>query len=204
MTTNDKIIRTFLRIVLEKELEQYKTEKKLPAEIFEEFGVSHGTARIDIAVINGIMHGYEIKSDRDTLIRLSDQMDIYNSVFDQITLVVGKSHLYDAINIVPDWWGIMIAKFDAEESIVLQYIREPKDNKEQDSVEIARLLWREEALEILEKTGEARGFRSKPRDVIYEKLSTIFDQQNLGKEVREALFSRRDWRSDVLPVLNGG
>ena len=37
MTTNDKIIRKVLRLVLEEELKEYKKEKNLPAEIFEEF-----------------------------------------------------------------------------------------------------------------------------------------------------------------------
>jgi len=37
MTTNDKIIRVALREILEKERKNYKSEEKLPAEIFEEF-----------------------------------------------------------------------------------------------------------------------------------------------------------------------
>lgn len=31
--------------------------------IFDELGVRHGAARIDIAVVNGIIHGFELKSD---------------------------------------------------------------------------------------------------------------------------------------------
>jgi hypothetical protein len=58
--------------------------------IIEELGVVHGKSRIDIAVINGLMHGYEIKSDKDTLQRLPEQMNMYNSVFNKVTLVVGK------------------------------------------------------------------------------------------------------------------
>ena len=208
MTTTDKIIRIALRATLEKELRKYRLEKKLPAQIFEELGVRHGKARIDIAVVNGIMHGYEIKSDRDTLQRLPEQMGVYNSVFDQITLVVGKSHLYDAINLVPDWWGIILTKFNADRQIVFQSIREAKDNEDkQVPVSIARMLWRAEALKILEERNEAAGIRSKTREVIYKKLAEVLkdDIGTLKEHVRNALLiSRGDWRSVAQPVLSGG
>ena len=68
--TNDRIIRDALRIDLEKKLEEYNLENKHSSKIFEEFRVQHGMARIDFAVINSIMHGFEIKSDLDTLERL--------------------------------------------------------------------------------------------------------------------------------------
>ena len=207
MTTTDKIIRIALRATLEKELKKYRLEKKLPAEIFEELGVRHGKARIDIAVVNGVMHGYEIKSDRDTLQRLPEQMGVYNSVFDHITLVVGKSHLYDAINLVPDWWGITLTKFNADGQIVFHSIREAKDNKDtQVPVSIARMLWRAEALKILEERNEADGIRSKTREVIYKKLAEVLEDDigTLKEYVRNALLiSRGDWRSVAQPVLSG-
>lgn len=196
--TNDKVIRSALRENLNK---VYAQKKK---RIVEEFGVGHGTARIDMAVINGVMHGYEIKSDRDSLNRLQEQMDQYNSVFDKITLVVGKRHLFDAINIVPDWWGITVAKFDVNGSVILQPMRCAKDNKEQKELAVTRLLWRNEALELLENIGKADGLRSKPRIFIYRKLSTAFNKQALEKKVRDILFSREDWRLVSPLVLNGG
>jgi hypothetical protein len=52
--TNDNIIRkTFLKFLDKK----HKNDKKI--RIIQEFSISD--ARIDIAVFNGIMHGYEIK-----------------------------------------------------------------------------------------------------------------------------------------------
>ncbi|MBI3305984.1 sce7726 family protein [Candidatus Nomurabacteria bacterium] len=203
MTTNDKIIRKALREVLKKEIGNYKSEKKLPAEIFEEFGVSHGTARIDFAIINGVMHGYEIKSDRDTLDRLPEQMKQYNTVFDKMTLVVGKKHLYHAVNTVPSWWGITLVKIE-ENKIIFQTIRENGENQDQVDVSIARLLWREEALKILEEKNKAKGFRSKNRNIIYEKLVDVLDINTLKDYVRNILVSRRGWRSDEIPMLYGG
>lgn len=164
----------------------------------------HGAARVDVAVVNGVMHGYEIKSDRDTLLRLAGQIDAYNAVFDEITIVVGKSHLYDAINMVPDWWGIMIAKIVDGDSVIFNAIRLASENPKKNGVAIARLLWRNEALEILEQAGEAKGIRSKSRNVIYSKLSSIFDLEVLSEEVRRTICFRKDWRSDAPLMLNGG
>jgi hypothetical protein len=199
MDTNDKIIRIALKTYLEK---LHASDSKL--RIVEEFGVEHGAARVDVAVVNGVLHGYEIKSDRDTLSRLPEQMTAYNSVFDRVTLIVGKHHIYEAINLVPDWWGILIAKVGAESSVVFNCIREAKENLGQSNLSIAKLLWRGEALRILEDAGEADGLRSKPRRLIYERLSTIFDQGTLETKVRDVLFVREDWRSDAPLVLNGG
>jgi hypothetical protein len=199
MTTNDKII----RIALKKHLEElHARDRKL--RVVEEFGVEHGAARVDVAVVNGMLHGYEIKSDRDTLSRLPEQIEAYNSVFDRVTLVVGKQHLYEAINLVPDWWGISVARVDSNSSVMFNHIREARENFGQRNISIARLLWRVEALQILEEAGEANGLRSKPREAIYEKLAAIFGQQVLEEKVREVLFFREDWRSDAPLVLNGG
>jgi hypothetical protein len=198
ISTNDIIIRSTLKKLL---INRHAQDEKV--RIIEEFGVQHGTARVDIAVVNGIMHGYEIKSDQDTLQRLPRQMEVFNSVFDKITLVVGKNHLYQAINIVPEWWGIMIAKSDNNGSVIFNLIRGEEFNKNQDSVSVARLLWREEALRILEKNKAANGFYSKSRDFIYKKLASVLDQEALSEEVRERIFLRTDWRPDAQLILNG-
>jgi len=197
--TNDKIVRAALKVALR---DHYAIDKQL--RIIEEFSVEHGAARVDIAVVNGRLHGYEIKSDRDTLWRLPEQMDSYNGVFDRVTLVVGKQHLFEAVNIIPDWWGIIIAKIDASHSVVFNSIREARRNPARNSVSIARLLWRSEALKILEEAGRADGVRSKPRELIYERLSSTFDQHRLALMVRNALFLRGAWRSGAPLMPNGG
>ena len=39
--------------------------------VIDELGLAHAKSRIDVAVINGCIHGYEIKSAKDTLDRLA-------------------------------------------------------------------------------------------------------------------------------------
>lgn len=194
--TSDKLIRADFKASLE--------NKYLNAMIVEELGITHGAARIDIAVINSEIHGYELKSDLDTLDRLPEQMRIYNSVLDKVTLVVGKKHLFEAINIVPEWWGITIAKIaNSGEKIAFYEIRKAEENPCQDKVAIASLLWREEALNILEEFDQAKGFRSKPRKTIYEKLVEVLDGQTLRETVRAHLCTRVNWRSDLQYMPSG-
>lgn len=197
--TNDRMIRAALRENLEKSCEgNFKTK------IIEELGITHGAARVDIAVVNGVIHGYELKSDRDTLNRLPNQIEIYNSVLDQVTLVVGKTHLHEAFKIVPEWWGITIAKIvDSSGLVSFCKIREPEQNPNQDSTAIAALLWRAEALSILEEIGHAKGVRSKNRKAIYERLVEVFDKEALCATVREHLRARVNWRSDLQCMPNG-
>jgi hypothetical protein len=197
MTTNDALIRS----VLVQKVRRVYGKKTQHFKVVEEWGIQHGTARVDVAVINGLIHGYEIKSDRDTLLRLPHQIDIYNSVFDRMTLVVGKTHLFDAFHLVPGWWGVTVAKVAlSSEDVVLHEIRTARKNPKKDKIAVAQLLWREEALKMLDDAGKAKGFRSKPRRVIYEKLSKEFSERNLSSKVRDALFLREEWLSGLQPA----
>ncbi len=77
--------------------------------VIDELGLKHGKNRADIAVINENLTGYEIKSDEDTLNRLSGQIKAYNDVFNKAAIVVGGRYYRQVKEKVPDWWGIFIA-----------------------------------------------------------------------------------------------
>jgi hypothetical protein len=204
LLTNDKTIRRALLRILDKELFRYRKQGR-DVQIFEELGVQHGAARIDIALVNGIMHGYEIKSDCDTLHRLPEQVEEFNAIFDKITLVVGKRHLYQAMHIIPDWWGVTLAKVDVDKGVYFQTIRKAETNRNQKGVSIARLLWRSEALSILEEQNEAEGIRSKPREFIYNRLADVLEIDIIKETVRKTLLvSRGNWRVGLTPISNGG
>lgn len=199
LKTNDSIIRKALKIKLLKE-----NHKNHPETIIvDELGLKHGAARVDLAVVNGMLHGYELKSDLDTLLRLPKQMQIYNLVLDKITLVVGKDHLHEAINIIPNWWGILIAKsVDSIGNIKFCEIRPPEDNPSPDITSIAKLLWRDEALNILEQLDQASGIRSKPRNVIYKRLVMVLPPKDLKARVRKCLSTRINWRPEKQYMLS--
>jgi hypothetical protein len=78
--------------------------------ILQELGLRHGAAHVDVAVVNGLLHGYELKSDSDSLGRLARQALVYGSVLDRVTLVVGRRHVEEAVGMVPAWWGVQVAE----------------------------------------------------------------------------------------------
>lgn len=162
--------------------------------IVEELGLRHGLARVDIAVVNGIIHGYELKSDKDNLKRLPHQIEIYNSVLDKVTLVAGQRHVDEAIELVPDWWGIKIARLKSRCGLEFETYRRARRNPSVDPLSVCKLLWRDEALTLLDEIGKAEGVRHKPRAIVYSRLSQVADLANLQERVRRQLKSRTNWR----------
>ena len=64
-----------IRSVLNQKLE--KKYRDADTIIINELGLLQGLCRVDVAVINGIIHGYEIKSEADTLERLPLQAKLW-------------------------------------------------------------------------------------------------------------------------------
>ncbi len=173
--------------------------------ILEELGLKHGRTRIDLVVINDRLHGYEIKSDRDSLKRLPEQINIYSSIMDRVTLVVGYRHAYNAFKMMPGWWGVRLAEKDEESGAVfISDARLPADNPRVDINAIVSLLWRDEALDILEDFGESKGVRSKTRTDIYSRLVQVIETKHLCAMVRRQLKSRKDWKSGAQQKSYGG
>ena len=166
--------------------------------IIEELGLKHGVSRIDLAVINGTLHGYEIKSDEDTLDRLPAQSITYNLIFDYVTLVVGYRHAYPALNLIPEWWGIQIVENTGTGEALIYTLREANQNPTRDVYSIVKLLWRDEAINILDKISSADGVRSKPRKSVYEKLILAAEENTICELVRNQLKSRQNWRVHLL------
>ena len=186
---NDVQIRTALKREI---LLQYKDDRETV--VIEELGVHHGTSRIDLAVVNGVLHGFELKSDRDTLTRLPEQANAYGLVFDRLTLVVAERHLRRAVDVLPDWWGIRVARGDAG-NLSFRDLKLPMNNPSPDPFSVVSLLWRNEALSFLEELGGASGLHSRSRAEIYFELVEKAAFNCLRDRVRRCLRDRRDWRS---------
>jgi len=172
--------------------------------ILEELGLRHGAARIDVVVVNSILHGFELKSDREALVGLPTKERIYNSLLDRVTLVVGCRHAYKAMQIVPKWWGVKLAEMGQRGAIYFSEVRGPRKNPSPDILAIAKLLWRDEAVALLEEIGAADGIRSKPRALIYARLAEVVDLDSLRNRIRRQFKLRTDWRSDEQRMSSGG
>ena len=189
----DQDIRTVLKAEL---MRRYAKDNNTL--VLDEVGIRHGAARIDLVVVNHQLHGYEIKSDRDSLKRLPDQIRAYSSIMDRVTLVVGYRHAYEALRMVPEWWGVRLAETNKQSgTVVLSGARPARNNPKVDLDAAVALLWRGEALAILEEMGAAGGVRSKRRSDIYERLVELSDPSFLRSRIRQQLKQRRCWRAGV-------
>ncbi|MBN2239005.1 MAG: sce7726 family protein [Dehalococcoidales bacterium] len=165
--------------------------------VINEFGVCQGEARIDVAVINGQIHGFEIKSENDTLERLPSQQQAYNRVFNTITIVVGDKFIDIIENHIPDWWGVVHA-YQLANSVKFETKREYQDNPTVDPYSLAQLLWHREALEILQHFNLDKGIRSKPRRYSWLALANNIPLDQLSRVVRDAL-KKRNSLNAIMP-----
>lgn len=161
--------------------------------VVEEFGIFQGESRIDVAVINGSLYGYEIKSENDTLYRLQSQLSQYSLVFDYLTFVIGSKHIESASNMLPEWCGIMEA-YVRNGQLQLKELRKSRKNQNVNSIALAQLLWKDEIIALINQKGVTRGIVSKPKKELWRLLSELYPLKELSKEVRQALKLRANWR----------
>lgn len=207
---DDRIIRQALRAKIERE------QRDKTAVVLEELGLNGGRVRVDLAVVNGQLHAYEIKSDRDTLRRLHGQVALYSQVADKATLIVGQRFSHAALEFLPVWWGIKCAQYD-NGRVQFETIRRPQRNPARDPHMLVQLLWLDQALELLESREAARGVRGRARRFVWDRVCERFDTDEIAAAVRTALKARAvsggspsPWRcgelsrSAAMPRLNQG
>jgi hypothetical protein len=163
--------------------------------VIDELGLSHGRCRADIAIVNGRLAGFEIKSDQDSLIRLSAQIKFYNAVFDHVTIIVGRKHAEAILALVPKWWGIVVGHSCAKHGVRFDTLRSPTSNERVEPYAVAQLLWRNEASSVLEKLGEPASILRQRRSALYERLAAILTLSELRQTVTSCLKRRKNWRS---------
>jgi hypothetical protein len=179
---------------------QYCTDDTI---IVDELDICGGTSRIDIAVINGRLHGYEIKSEQDNLRRLVDQIDSYNLVFNTLYIAVSEKHISEVERMVPEWWGILGALGNSSSLEIFNY-RNAKENPCVDGFSVAHLLWREELISLLKcHTEVTRSYHKKSRIQLAKIAALNLDLIFLQDYVRQALKNRTTWKSDSIVRQNG-
>ena len=161
--------------------------------LIEELGLCRGQVRLDLGLVSGRLHGFEIKSDRDTLVRIDRQIDFYNRVVDRMTLVVGLRYQEVAEARVPEWWGILTAEKRGGEVLISER-RAAGENPAQDIRSLAELLWLDDAMQLLDSRNAARGYRGKPRRIIWDRICEVLSPDEIGFAVRAGLRARTTGR----------
>ncbi len=186
-TMRDREVRVALRSRLAKD------HAEDPETLFVDELALCGVSRVDIAVVNGSLSGYELKSERDDLRRLPTQIVNYSRVLDFATLVVAERHYSHALHIVPDWWGVVVAH-PGLDKIALEQARDTCMNPSIDPASLVRLLWREELLAELKHRGLDQGVRSKTWVILADRLVNSTEVAELRRLVRDCLKARKGWR----------
>lgn len=96
--------------------------------LYEEFTVPSGRARADIVAVNGHVSAYEIKSDFDSLKRLETQIPEYDLIFEMNYIVTGQKFIDECLNIVPEYWGVILIKKNEKGKIFINFLRRAKIN----------------------------------------------------------------------------
>lgn len=190
---NDFEIRNSLH---NKFLSNYKKDKD--SVIVDELKVCNGGAIIDLAVVNGSLIGYEIKSACDNLKRLKSQVFHYNQVFDFITIVANDKHLDGILMEVPHFWGIWLIE-TKKNRVVKSVIRKPEYNNETVPFSIIQLLWKEELVDLLIKKKLDLKMKNKRRWLLWEYISNTLDSEEIKIEVRRYLKARMNWKIQTMP-----
>lgn len=159
--------------------------------VLEEFGVNHGQARADIAVFSDLIHGYELKSDLDSLERLGNQVRAYSECFDKVTLVTSYKLAGRALHMTPTWWGVLLAHEGRLRGIKLAEARRAIKNPALNPIALSRLLWRDEAMDLLKRFSAQTGLLSKPRKELYERLAETVPLSDIRAHVIACIKNRK-------------
>jgi hypothetical protein len=162
--------------------------------IVEELGLCRGQVFVDVTVVNGALHGYEIKSDRDSLRRLAGQVAIYSRVLDRATLVVGSRHVGEAIDFVPAWWQILVAD-TTRYGLRFRQRRRGRANPARDRRALVELLWHNDAVELLAACDALRSYRRRRRSEIWDRICELYGIDEIADVVRAKLRARSVQRS---------
>lgn len=188
----DRDIRQALR-------ERLVAEHGSEALIVDELALREGSVRADLCLVNGALSGFEIKSAADSLGRLPAQVAGYSRVFDYAALVADARHLEQAGDQLPDWWGVYEARRGRKGPRIVR-IRRGRRNPALDVASVVQLLWRDEALAVLEQHGIADGLSRCTRSQLWQLLVDEVPASQLCAAVREALKARGDWRVSHEPA----
>ncbi len=188
----DRIIRTaFHKSILSVAHEDKNTI------VLDELGLKNGEIRADIAVLNGKLIGYEIKGERDTLIRFTPQVLAYSEIFENAFIIAAEKHLSKIRELIPEWWGIYV--ITTSQSGEIEFLQERKStyNEGRSTYCIAQLLWKNEAAEILSSRYNQVVKSRYTRQQLYSLLEEVSDVKSITEIVLNYLKKREGWRTSL-------
>ena len=162
--------------------------------VVDELGLAHAKVRVDVAVINGCVHGYEIKSSLDTLDRLPSQIATYRRCLTKLTIICAPNHTTRVKMLAPKWCGIVEAEKGPRGGVHFQTIRRDRQNPDIEFDQLAHLLWRAEAAKLLSTFGVCEKILRRSRKELYRHLADHMTIAQMTASIREFMKARTEWR----------
>jgi hypothetical protein len=168
--------------------------------VIDELGLAHGKNRIDIAVVNGCIHGFEIKSSRDNLSRLPEQLAVYSKTLEKLSIISAPNHFDAVMQMSPDWCGLILVEKGIRGGIKFKTIRRADKNPSVDLIALSHLLWRKEAIELLKELGAGGKELNGSRLKLYTQLSELVSTKELTGRIKKQFMRRENWRVVQQPL----
>lgn len=131
--------------------------------------------KADAVILNGTSFAYEIKSEKDSFDRLSDQIIAYQKIFDYITVVTSERLFNQVKKLVPRTVGIKVLA-DTEYKFRKNPYRKPISNKKHvEPAVIFNSLQRQEYLKIIKKEFGV-SLANTPNTHIYSEAKKYFEK----------------------------
>lgn len=128
------------------------------------------TFRADLALANGRLVGFEIKSGNDSLHRWPGQCEAYFRVFDEIWLCTHGRHLEKALPITPKEAGIIVV----DDLGGMAIVREASAHKRLNIYDLSGLLWLDELKKLCSQNNlgfKSRDTKTALREIVSQSLS---------------------------------
>lgn len=142
--------------------------------------------RADLVMANGQLSAFEIKSDKDTLERLSGQLETYLRLFEQVTVVCAERHQAGVEERAPDVVGVWVLTADGR----LKISRKAKTQKQNLHQSWLSFLPVDELRDLLVQHGLTR---SGTRDALLSRALSI-NIKNVRRFVLDYFKMRREER----------
>jgi hypothetical protein len=192
-----------MAFLLDKDIRKIFTahhKKRYPkSKLLNEVRINNGLAIADlVSVGNRTSHCYEIKSDRDKIVRILEQSKSYDIVFNRISLITTFAQYKKAFDIIPPYWGIIVISNTPRKKI--HYLRKASLSPLFSNQDALFILWRDELLNIVKKKNIIeksinKSSRSELINIICERLSTteICKLMNISLINRRYTYQGSNW-----------
>lgn len=163
--------------------------------LLEEFRMPRPSARIDLAVVNGELAGFEIKSDADKLTRLSLQVPAFSRFFDRVSIVTTFKHLDEARRRVPAWWGLIIYRHDGTFNIA-------RKGRRNAHIDVRSLLFALSAAEIAALASlSGMPIKNQKKDEMVDAVATGINHSAICRHARDIIRLRTHSQSHSSPAI---